>query len=419
MRFSGRLLFLFVFILFIISSTACSESVSLEITPKTAYVDKRLRIVLDHCRPFSTYTIDMYQHWGTNLLGHSTAEFKTGFSGRIDLNRTAPSSGSYHTADSMGLFWSRTAETNLGDIPDYIKNSTNSYRFYFEVKDSRNRTVAINTFDYISMIANNDIKYKTISNNNFLFTLYQPSNEGKYPALLILHGSEGGKNSPFYSYAANLARYGYVTLAVSYFGKGNLPPYCVNIPLEYLQGIIRWVKQQPIVDLDKIGAIGFSQGGQLDLLLGSVDPDIKAVVSYCGSGLVRDSYAGNYLLGSMKTSWTWQGKPIVKNTIIKVENINGPVLLIGAGDDRMQEPAIYLDTAYYRLTNFHHPFDDKYLLYKEAGHGIWMPFWSTAPRYFWNSYGKVQMGGTPEATAHANEDSWSNVLEFLSNTFYK
>ena len=96
---------------------------------------------------------------------------------------------------------------------------------------------------------------------------------------------------------------------------------------------------------DRLGVIGTSRGGRLALLLGAHYPDLQAVVSYVGSGLVFPSPAGP------EPAWTFRGKPLpwISNRFdilqadpeqfdkaeIPVERTNGPVLLISGDADQV------------------------------------------------------------------------------------
>jgi dienelactone hydrolase len=103
------------------------------------------------------------------------------------------------------------------------------------------------------------------------------------------------------------------------------------------------LQDQPSVRGDRLGAVGTSRGGELALLLGAHFPDLEAVVSYVGSGLVFPSPVGS------EPEWTFRGKllPWISNPFdilqpkpeqferaeIPVERTNGPVLVISGDAD--------------------------------------------------------------------------------------
>jgi dienelactone hydrolase len=60
-------------------------------------------------------------------------------------------------------------------------------------------------------------------------TFFRPSTPGPHPAVIVLGGSDGGLRE---GSAAVIARQGYATLALAYFGVGPLPPELVEVPVE-------------------------------------------------------------------------------------------------------------------------------------------------------------------------------------------
>jgi acetyl esterase/lipase len=101
--------------------------------------------------------------------------------------------------------------------------------------------------------------------------VYMPREEGRYPALLLIHGGGWQIGSPaVYQYwGPFLAERGYVAFAASYrLAKPERPTYPqavhdVKAALQYLRGNASELK----VDPDRIGAMGNSAGGHLSALL--------------------------------------------------------------------------------------------------------------------------------------------------------
>jgi len=88
--------------------------------------------------------------------------------------------------------------------------------------------------------------------------LYLPAKGGPFPGVIILGGSEGGLFEPrARAFAAN----GFAALTLAYFGYPNLPDELVEIPLEYFERAIAWMKAQPGIDAARLGLVGGSKGG--------------------------------------------------------------------------------------------------------------------------------------------------------------
>jgi dienelactone hydrolase len=93
--------------------------------------------------------------------------------------------------------------------------------------------------------------------------------------------------------AAWLASRGYAALALAYFRYDGLPPRLEGIPLEYFGSALAWMTQRPEISSDHIAVVGTSRGGEPALQLGSMFPEIKAVVAYVPSNVRLPACCGN------------------------------------------------------------------------------------------------------------------------------
>jgi pimeloyl-ACP methyl ester carboxylesterase len=101
---------------------------------------------------------------------------------------------------------------------------------------------------------------------------------------------------------------------------------------------------------------------------------------------------------------------------IPVEQIRGPVLVIAGGDDKLWPSPVMARQIINRLREHRHPYADRILLYPNAGHSIDYPF---GPSGFTVAAGILLLGGTPEANAHADIDSWPQTIAFLHSALSK
>lgn len=115
----------------------------------------------------------------------------------------------------------------------------------------------------------------------------------RFPAVIALHGSGGGHDT-LAATAHALASHGFCVYVPHYFDRTGtieavMPAMFLDFPLwmKTLWDLTSLVAQQPLVDPDRIGIIGFSLGGYLAMSLASIDPRIRAAVEYFG-GLPKE-----------------------------------------------------------------------------------------------------------------------------------
>ena len=284
-------------------------------------------------------------------------------------------------------------------------------------------------------------------------TLFCRTTPGPHPAVIALGGAGGGLRE---GGAEALASEGFAALALAYFGVEPLPRELVEIPLEYFEKAIEWVKSQPEVDANRIAVVGNSKGGELALLLGATYPeDVKAVVGYVPSGIVWQgvSFDRWSYFREPRSSWSLGGEPLpfvrfarprfsemirmigfffgkppalgpifyepaledeaaVAAASIAVEKINGPVLVISGTDDQVWPSTRLSEMVIERLQAHHHPFPYEHLRYEGAGHMISMPrSGQETPQAR-----RFKLGGSQEADEYASTASWQKVLGFLKKS---
>lgn len=358
-----------------------------------------------------TFDDELGQEWS------STVVFEADEEGKVDTSEQAPVEGSYEVRDPMGLVWSA-----LGGDFYAPSTATSTIEVRVEVGDQE-ASAEVERYAMADGVETTDVREESLVGRLFL-----PSGAGRAtPGVLVLGGSEGGL-APYVAWeAALLASHGFAALALAYFrgdypGTENLPDGLpedlVGVPLEYFEGAIGWLGDHGVVNPDRLGVVGHSRGGELALLLGANFRELKAVVSYVGSGVVSSSPEGD------EPAWTYRGEEVPRvpytedpSTItrqqereaeIPVERTNGPLLLIAAGDDALWPSDRLSKIAMDRLARHDHPYDDELAVYPEAGHLIQAPFVPTAP-------GVARFGGEARANAEANEDSWGKALALLSD----
>jgi hypothetical protein len=294
------------------------------------------------------------------------------------------------------------------------------------------------------------VQRRPIEEKGLVGTLFCPYTPGPHPAVIALGGVGGGLRE---GGAEALASEGFAALTLAYFGVEGLPRELVEIPLEYFERAIEWLKSQPEVDTNRIAVVGNSKGGELALLLGVTYPeDVRAIIGYAPSAVVWQGITFDreaYYRGP-RSPWALRGEPVpfarfasplpaemvrmvgfyfgrhpivgrvfyeralenetaVAAAEIAVEKIDGPLLLISGTDDQMWPSTRLSEMAIERLKAHDHPFPYEHLRYEGAGHMITLP--NSEPPSSWRS--RYEVGGTREANEFANADSWTKVLNFL------
>ena len=196
-------------------------------------------------------------------------------------------------------------------------------------------------------------------------------------------------------------------------GKKNYSHH--NYPLERIEKAIEWLKNN---GNGKIGVVGGSTTGTLALTAASYFPDItltmamtssdfiwqgfeqgkkdgcrewpvegKSLFSYCGKPLPYMPFcykhpeywqvvksetkkSGNMIDSKKIFDESEEAHPITEDEFIKIENIKGKLLMIGAEDDCLWNAAKYVKRAEKRLTEKSHDCDAEFVAYKHGTHFV-------------------------------------------------
>ncbi|MDQ5941169.1 MAG: hypothetical protein QG632_895 [Candidatus Dependentiae bacterium] len=297
--------------------------------------------------------------------------------------------------------------------------------------------------------------------------LYTLAGSGRRPGILVVSGSDGGMpgaNAIPESFIAHLVENGFVVFALAYFSYEELPERLENIPLEYFESALLWLRSCPEVDPARIGLVGQSRGGELSLLLGAKFPSlVQAIVACAPSGIAWGGFPYPNRL-----AWTLHNQPVLPavgalsgendsitelNDLvwamhtgripthandehdpshltdlfearchspraaaaeIPVENIQCPILLLSGDKDAIWPAEFFCNSIMRRLRAHAFSFYMQHKNYEGAGHGIW----SSRQGALYHPVGQFwcQLGGTREASLSAHERSWADVVKFLKES---
>lgn len=287
-----------------------------------------------------------------------------------------------------------------------------------------------------------------VSDDGLVATLHLPREGGRRPAVIVLSGSDGGIASANL-FGGPLAASGFAALCLAYFGMDGLPRHFSQVPLEYFEKAIAWLRAHPAVDADRVAVFGMSRGGETALLVGATFPSIRAVVANVPSHVVwqgtqpdpsikKSSFtrAGVELpyaslveprAGSSWREWFEASLPAAPaEAEIPVERINGSVLFMSGTEDGIWPCSRMSDLAIERLRKHRFEFAVEHARYEGGGHAILMPPYFVGPvenpwpsesyhRPHWMESGSppLQLGGTAEGNRLARIDAWPRMIRFL------
>lgn len=154
------------------------------------------------------------------------------------------------------------------------------------------------------------------------------------PAIVMLHGSEGGSEPFIHTFAAEVARDGgFVVVSLCWFGCAKKPARIERIPLESVIDAGTWLSKSADVKggtgSGGVGLFGWSRGGELSLLVTSLigtkpfravavhapsdtvvagfDPATQNQSPNFGGIMERDPKTGNQI---PSPAWTFKGQPL-------------------------------------------------------------------------------------------------------------
>jgi dienelactone hydrolase len=419
------------------------KGLRLVVMPSPARVDDPPSIVVSGCRPGQAVTVRARMRDGLRRHWESHAAFEADTGGVVDVTRQRPVAGTYEDADPRGLLWSM----RLGEgQPTGLLTSAAPLETEFAVETG---TTPVATARVTRYFAAPDVSRTDVRDHGLVATFFRPAGTMPRPAIIVVPGSGGGVPE---TSAALLASHGFASLALAYFRAEHLPESLVEIPLEYFEKAILWLRGQEAVGDQPLGVMGGSRGGELALLLGATFPAFKAVVGYVPSGIAHAGISGGGLQEARRRpAWTYRGEPVpflssrnvgqmeptpvtseplpltpiflramedrdaVEAAVIPVERINGPVLLISGQDDQMWPSPVLAEIAMKRLAQHHHRYLYQHLSYPGAGHVIGQPGTpATITASLHPLAGRwLAFGGNGKDNAAAAADSWPKVVAFF------
>jgi dienelactone hydrolase len=350
----------------------------------------------------------------------SEAEFIADAQGTVDVSKQAPVKGSYNEVSALGLIWA------MKPVDKHVES-------YQEPQELGAQTIQFRLLRGDRQVGTAQLEQRRLNESmreiklegQLHGVLFLPAARGPHPGVLVVGGSEGGQPR---QKAAWLASHGYAALALAYFRHENLPAELEAIPLEYFGRALAWMMERQEILADRIAVVGTSRGGELALQLGSMYPQISAVVAYVPANVRYPACCGRTLV---PYAWTWGGLPLAyvplrslshpdaraeMEAAIRVEQTHGPILLISGQDDGVWDSSRMTEAVVLRLKQAHFAQNVERLNYPHAGHRAGRP--EIVPTWHGTMHHPVSgrlvdLGGTPKGDAESSLDAIEKVLQFL------
>ena len=431
----------------------------IEILPAAVLEGDRVSIVAKglHAGDVATLHVQSVGSDGKRTF-YGEATFKADRAGEIDLATADALDGYYRSIDQRGLFWSQRllADDIAGQarIAALHLDASSSLAADQQVLTLERRGSLLDRKVLTLLTRDADVVHEDVNTPALVGVLYHKKSAVKRPLVIVLGGAEGGRRFADLIGPA-LASRGYAVFGLIYFAPPgeairNVPTALHRIPVELLGTARQCLAARPEVNIDRLALVGASKGGELALLLASTYDWVNAVVAFVPSDVVWQGFAYGASESTMGSSWTREGRdaPFLPQTgqreeivrgrqpgaapielariskanmaaatplqiaaaTIPLERSHAALLLIGGGDDRTGDSGASVARAALRLKDaaYRHPFEA--LIYPTAGHGIVGTGWR--PTTLHNA-GVFNDGGTAEADAHAQADSWTKAIDFL------
>ena len=442
-----------------------ATGIILEVSPNPAFIDEEVSIRLSGLAPREIATIRASTSDDDGRVWTSRAKFCADGAGLVDPAQSECLEGTYRGVSRMGLFWSMAFdETHAAGSAAFSKKDASPNRVSVE-SELNGRIVAASQLERNYLAPGTETRDLIVpgepgtATGHTVGRLFIPSDSNfrhPRPVVIVLSGSGGGFDL---DKAAVLARHGFATLALAYFGIPPLPTWLHRIPIEYFEAAFSWLAVQPEIDSQRVGVLAVSRGAELALLLGSMFPQIRAIVAYAPSSIAWAASGRDKATGEIIPCWTYRGEPVpfaplplrrfmfrsaipvalmkrpvmfrnlfraglrnskaVAAAAILVERIRGPIMLVSGGDDHLWPAAQMSAAIVARLKQHNFAHGVEHLHYPSAGHMLRYPYLPTTARHSRNRHlrnARFSFGGTASADAEAQSDSWRRAVAFLKTS---
>lgn len=309
----------------------------------------------------------------TERAGHiwrSQITVRADEAGQVDLNKVAPSAGSYTQVQPMGLFYTQLAE-NAG-ATDLFSDSMH-HAIHTEIEAQYGEQVA--TTVVTQRLTHSTVQRVEIIEKDIKGVLFVPSSAGAKPAVLVLKKYAAAPLDE--SQGALYAARGYTALVLDYAATPDVN--ADRDALAVFQVALAWLRDNTGPKNNFIAVSGYGEGAELAVLLGvHLNAEVSAVIACEPTAAVPASYP------------------------LAVENCQAPILLASG---QLHSSNAYQQAIGQRLQQHGFDYNFQWYSYEGVAQGLSFPHVPTLH----NSESAEQA----LVLAQANKDLWFAIIGFL------
>ena len=195
-------------------------------------------------------------------------------------------------------------------------------------------------------------------------TVCVPTAEGTYPAVVMLHGTGSSRDEAGNGYATAAPilaeKYGIATIRIDFMGNGestaDYTGYTFESAVSDAVSAASYMETLPNINAEKIGVMGWSQGGTDALLACGWHPEVfKSLVTWAGAPELKmdgffgekeyeEAKANGYFVMNfdwrepLKVSLQWCDDVMNTDVLKEFSAYQGPVLAIAGTNDTTVDP---------------------------------------------------------------------------------
>jgi dienelactone hydrolase len=276
------------------------------------------RVRIHALQRWSRWQQDSSGQWGrVAVILHAWAEFAADAAGEVALDTSKPLAGTFASVDPLGLVWSAIPRGDArlpADVPSAVAKHDPREEGRVELFLERGGEVA-GMAGFVVRNAPDGIRAIRVEQLGLVGVLAAAADAKRMPAVVILHGSEGGDFETCEASATAYAAKGFTALALIWYsptwkGVRGVPTDGIRVDVEVVERARSFLASRPEADGDRIGLVGTSKGAELATLAATIYPWVRAVVGIVPTDVVWEGFGRVPEPGEAASTWSHVGKPL-------------------------------------------------------------------------------------------------------------